>query len=333
MNKLRLGVIGATGFADRTAIPEFVQSKKIEIVSVHGRDQDKVGQVASRHGIPKWTTNVYELVSDPDIDAVYIASPVFLHRSDVLAAAANQKHVLCEKPLALNVAECHDMIAACRKAGVVFMPAFMMRYNPAHVEIKKQIEAGAVGQVITLRAQFGFWYPENPTAWRQVKRLGGSGALADVGSHCIDLLRFLAGDIVEVSCQAQTARFSYDVDDVAVLLMRHQTGAISIVDVYFSTRKVENRLEVNGTDATILSEGSIAGRSHSRYRILRPEGKEAIEVPFVSPYVGEIDDFAKAIATKSEPRVTAIDGLRCQEVMEAALQSSETGTTVRLMSP
>jgi len=327
---LRIGVIGATGFADRIAIPEFARSSKIRIVAVQGRDEGRVRSVAERHGVPRWVTRVDELLAMDDLDAVYVCSPVFQHAEHVIAAARAGKHVLCEKPMGLTSDECRAMASACKEAGVVLIPAFMMRFNPAHMRMRELIEPGAVRRVVSLRAQFGFWYPEDPRAWRQVRELAGAGALVDVGSHCIDLVRFLAREIAEVSAQVSTLHFSCNVDDASVLLLRLQSGALAVVDVYFNTPSVENRLEIAGTRATIVAKGTIGALTHSRFRVLSPEGVEQVELTYESPYTLEIERFADVIRGRAQPIVTDLDGIRCQEVIEAAVRSSQTKQAVQL---
>lgn len=329
VEKLRLAVLGGTGFADRPAVPHFLQSQKVEIVAVQARDEERVRVTAERHGIPLWTTDVDEILAADHVDAVYIASPVFLHASQTVAAAQAGKHVLCEKPMALTAAECEQMIAACKEADVVLMPAFMLRFNPAPVEIKKLLENGEIGQVITLKAQFGFWYPPGPGIWRQVKRLSGGGALADVGSHAIDLLRFLAGEVVSVAAHTATLTFDYDVDDVSTLLMRFASGSIGFVDAYFNARRLENRLEIVGTEGTIIAE-TLSGSTRTQFRVLRRHRTDYYDLPKASHYVAEVEHFAKCVAEGTQPEVTGEDGLKCQQIIEAAFKSAETGAVVKL---
>lgn len=330
MEKLRLAVLGATGFADRTAIPHFLQSPKVEIVAVQARNEDRVRSTAAAHGIPQWTTDVDEIVASDVINAVYIASPVFLHAGQTVAVARAGKHVLCEKPMALTAAECEQMIAACKEAGVILMPAFMLRFNPAHIEIKNLLESGGIGQVITLKAQFGFWYPPGPGIWRQVRRLAGGGALADVGSHAIDLLRFFAGEVVSVAAHTPTLTFDYDVDDVSTLLLRFASGAIGFVDAYFNAKRLENRLEIVGTEGTIIAE-TLSGSTRTQFRVLRRHRTDHYHLPQASHYVAEIEHFAECVATGTQPIVTGEDGLKCQQIIEAAFKSHETGTVVKLV--
>ena len=134
------------------------------------------------------------------VDAVYIATPAHLHKDQVLECARARRHVLCEKPLGMTVAEAEEMVAACREARIQFGAAFMMRFHSQHQAALKFVQEGKLGKPVYGRAQLSCWYPPIEGAWRQNPALGGGGSLIDMGGHSIDLLEMYFGPVANVSC-------------------------------------------------------------------------------------------------------------------------------------
>ncbi|MGC8778980.1 MAG: Gfo/Idh/MocA family protein, partial [Candidatus Caldatribacteriaceae bacterium] len=185
MQKVRFGVVGAGGIARRRTIGEVKQHARYsEIYALMDVDQKTLDETAREFGIERYSTSL-EVLLQQDIEAVYVASPIYAHREQVLAALQAGKHVLCEKPMALNRHEAEEMAELAEKMGLRLGVGYMMRYNVYHREIKRLIEEGSLGQLVAGRAQLTCWYPPIPSAWRQVKALGGGGALMDMGGHCI----------------------------------------------------------------------------------------------------------------------------------------------------
>src|SRR5580704_16600509 len=207
--KIRWGVIGSGGIAKRRTIPEgILKASNATLVSVCGRDVKKNEETAKQFSA-KPARTLKELLQT-DIDAVYIGTPVHQHVEQTRLAAAAGKHVFCEKPLGLDVAEAETMIAACRKAKVNLGTAFMMRFHSQHQAAKKLIADGKLGKPVFARAQLSFFYPPIPGAWRQNFAEGGGGALIDLAGHCLDLLEMCFGPITSVSCMTNRTIQSYE---------------------------------------------------------------------------------------------------------------------------
>jgi predicted dehydrogenase len=185
---VKWGVIGAGGIADRRMIPEgLLPSPKCQLVAVVDVDAQRAPSVAEKYGVPRWFTDSRDLLALPDVDAVYIATPNYLHKENAVAAAHAGKHILLDKPLAPNVADGAAIIEACRESGVKFMVGYMTRFNANHLRLRQMIQAGDLGQLLFGRAQLTCWYPDIPGAWRQDPRLAGGGALMDMGTHCLEV--------------------------------------------------------------------------------------------------------------------------------------------------
>lgn len=326
---IRWGVIGAGAFADRVAIPALLEARDTSLQAVMVRDQARAEELARKHGAAEAYDGVESLVNSEALDAVYVCSPLHLHEKHTIAAANAGKHVLCEKPMALDVASCERMIEACRANGVKLMIGFMLRFHPHHRQIRAMIQENALGQIVEARAQRSFWYPPQPGDWRQDPKRGLAGGLADVGSHAIDLLRFLIGDVVEVSAMTDTLVHDYAVEDIAVVLLRFASRAIGIVDASFAIPRSRAFLEVYGTEGTVFAE-----RLHGhelRVQLWRPDGTdEEIELPTPNLYTAEFEHFGACIAEDQEPSVTGRDGLINIETLRAVLESAGKRTCVRL---
>lgn len=243
-------------------------------------NEDLASTAAKRYGWENYSTSWEEVIADPNIDAIDIATPNHLHADIAVAAAKAGKHIICEKPLAHTLDEAKRMVTAAEESGVVTAVAFSYRRTPAIVLAKKYIEEGAIGEVINFRgAYLQDWSadPNSPLSWRFQKNIAGSGAIGDIGSHVVDLARYLVGEISEVSSLVSTfvktrplqssgfdslgaatggdgPRGEVDVDDEAISMIRFENGAVGTLE---ATRNAWGRnnfiyLEIHGTEGSIV---------------------------------------------------------------------------------
>lgn len=339
------GVIGCGGIADRRTIPGLLEAKNARLLAVMDQVPEVTKRVQEKYGCPRSYDSVADLLADREIDAVYIATPVFAHAEQVMAAAAAGKHILVEKPLAMNTGQGREMIEACKKAGVYATEGYMMKFHSLHQRAKELIDSGALGKVVLMRAQLSCWYPDIPGAWRQDPKLGGGGALMDMATHLYDLMRWFVGDVKEVSALADTLVFNYAVDDSSSTLLRFASGAHGYVDAFFCVpdASVLSRLEIYGSRGSILAEGTIGQSSGGTMVAYLEEGergydaqqaREAAQVkpqPItatpVNPYTGEIEYLSRCIETRQAPTLNSLEeGLQTLAVAEAAYRSARTGT-------
>jgi predicted dehydrogenase len=328
------GIIGSAGIADKRTIPEGIMpSEGSRLVALMGPHEEKLRPLAEKYGIDRCYTNEDDLLSDPDVDAVYVASPNYLHHRQSIAAAEAGKHILCEKPFAMDVKECEEIIAACSKNGVKLSVGFMMRFHSCHREALRIAEEGRLGQLVVARAQFAFWYPDIPGAWRQIQSQGGGGSLMDVGIHGIDLVRMFLGDVVEVAAFNDTLTHDYEVEDSSLIIMKFESGAYGIVDSFFNIKRPagENALELNGTEGGLLARGSIGQSSTGNLRLaLAGEDAREFSPEPINIYRAEVEDLVRAIKEDSEPLNTGEEATKDQAVAMAAFESSRTGRTIRI---
>jgi predicted dehydrogenase len=250
-----------------------------EMVAICGRDEAAVRQAAERLGWREVETDWRRLVSRPDIDLIDISTPNNLHAEIAIAAAENGKHVLCEKPLAMNLAEARRMYDAVRRAGVVHMICHNYRFAPAVQFAKKLIDEGRIGTIYHFRAQYlQDWImdPNFPAVWRLRKDVAGSGVHGDLAAHIIDLARFLVGEFDSVTGLLHTfikerpvdtsgegawgataggsrQSITVDVDDASLFLARFRNGALGTFEAtrFAGGNRNGNRWEINGSKGSI----------------------------------------------------------------------------------
>ncbi len=341
MRKVRFGVIGAGGIAYRKTIPGMLEAENCQLVAV--MDVADVEKIAAEFNVPKAYRTEAELLADPEVEAVYIASPAGLHADQIKAAARAGKHVLCEKPLTLSVAQGEEVVAECEKHGVFLQEGYMMKFHGAHQVIREKIAAGALGKIVYMRAQLSCWYPPIPGAWRQDPALGGGGSLIDMATHLYDLLEFFAGPVRRVAALTGNLVQDYRSEDSATTLLEFESGAHATVDTFFCIpdEASRTRLEVYGSQGAILTEGTIGqsrggvmeglfGLGNAGYDAAQNKDVarnfEAIPFPALNPYTEECRYFADCILEGRPPEMNnGENALRILRITENAYASAREG--------
>lgn len=343
--KLGWGVIGAAGIARRRTIPEgIMQAPNAQLVAVTDINLEGAKAVAEQFDA-KYCGSVRKLLNTPGVDAVYIASPNQLHLQHVRACAKAGKHILCEKPLGRTTSEIRRMIAICKEAGVLLGTGFMMRYNVYHQQLKQMIAAGGLGKPVMTRGQMTCWYPPIEGAWRQDLKVGGGGALVDMGSHVLDVMEMLFGRTKSVFCRTANRVHPYTAEDTAVAIFEFESGMIGTVDVSFAIpdEASEFVFEIYGSQGAVKAKYSLAQGPGGEFRLFSQSagkgydaqqnvqekgGYQPWTLETVNTYKGEVEAFsAAALAGKPAP-VSGEDGLWNHAVMEAAYRSARTGKAV-----
>ena len=345
MAKIKWGVLGSGGIAKRRTIPEgIIPANNAQLVAVFDVNQKINSEVASQFGAVGVASEADLLTAG--IDAVYIATPAYLHRQQVLACIEAGKHVLCEKPLGMTNDEAKEMITTAQSAGVKLSTAFMMRYQSQHQEALKMIRDGKLGKCVYARAQLSCWYPPIDGAWRQNLSQGGGGSLIDMGCHCIDLLEMFLGRVKKVSCFTNNSVHDYQTEDSAVAMLTFENGTIATVDTFFCIpdNSSKNVLEIYGSKGSILAKGTLGqGQAGEMTAYLEDDsagydakqsrssnaGIKITPTP-VNMYLAEIEDFCNDVL---EGKITSNDedsGLRSQIVLSACYESARTGNSVEV---
>jgi predicted dehydrogenase len=336
--KVNIGVIGAGGIATRRTIPGMLKAKNCRLVAV--MDVKNVEQIAAKFGVKKAYATEAQLLADPDVEAVYIASPVCCHAKQIKMAAAAGKHVLCEKPLTLNTAEAKEAVEVCRKRKIILQEGYMMKFHGAHQKIKDLILDDKLGKLVYMRAQLSCWYPKTDGAWRQNPKLAGGGALIDMATHLYDLLEYFAGPIRRLTALVGTLVQDYKSDDASTTLVEFKSGAHATIDCFYCIpdEASRTRLEVYGSRGAVLTEGTIGQSSKGKIEGIFGLGDSAYDatqtkdvvrkftkIPFkaVNPYTAECEYFADCVLKGCQPLMNdAKNALHIMDLMEKAYESA-----------
>jgi len=324
---LKWGILGAGSVAHRRAIPAINKSENGELHALFCRTEEKAKQMAEEHGAKRYYTNVDELIADEELDAIYISTPPYLHCEQTLKAAERGLEIMCEKPMAVNVAECEEMIAACEKNRIGIQICFLFRFHSCFQNIKSMIAAGQLGEIIGARMPI-FKASDHPEGdWHTIHAEGGGGSLMDQGAHSVDLMRYLMGEIAEVTCFCSTCADVYkDVEDVGTMLMQMENGAHAIANTSFVIPVYDIVFEVYGTKGWVLvyNDNGWHVKSHI-------DGEVKVEPSqYEDLFQMQFEHIARCVSGEEKSIITGIDGLKNIQAISAAYESVRMGRTIKL---
>jgi predicted dehydrogenase len=321
--KLRWGVLSTANIGRAAVNPAIQAAGNSRLVAVASRDEERARGFAAKADIPRHYGSYDDLLEDEGVDAVYIPLPNSMHREWTIRAAERGKHVLCEKPLALTAAECRDMAAAARAAGVQLMEAFMYRFHPRTEAILERVRAGEVGEVRSIRSTFTFRLSRADNI-RLDPDLGG-GALMDVGCYCVNASRTVAG-AEPVEAQALATWTARGVDAELAGMLRFDTGLVAHFDCALTLERRET-LEIGGTDATLLVPSAfLPGTADAPYQELRGRsGESERTVAGADEYRLMVEHFADAVLQETPVRYGPDEAEANLRVIEALYASARDG--------
>lgn len=340
--KLRWGVIGAGGIADRRTIPGMMLARNAELVAVMGPNLERTEAIRKKYNAKRAYDREEDLLSDPEVDAVYIASPVVCHARQAKLAADYGKHILIEKPLAMTSAEGEDVVAYCARKGVQIAAGFMMRFGTHVMNMKQAIAENKIGTIVSGYSQFTLWLPYEPGNWRQCKAKAGGGCMMDMAVHCIDLMEYITGmRATQVGSFNENVAFSdypeYDVEDTSTIMMRMENGAQFVVQTNFNIPDEASkwRLEFFGTKGRLMGDTIIGQNDGGKlnavviednvaYNATQDHSDDAgidVQGDFGNMYTRQIESFGQSILEGKPLEVPASDAVHVQKIMELAYRS------------
>jgi predicted dehydrogenase len=259
---------------------------------------------AKKFGAKRWYADWRDLLNDEQINAVYIATPVHLHAEQTIAAAEVGKNVLCEKPMALNVAECDRMIDACLRNKVKLGVAYYRHFYPVVRRIKEIVQSGEIGSPVVAQMNAFEWFDppaSHPRAWLLKKELSGGGPMFDFGCHRIEVLLDLFGGAKEVRATKTNTYFKREVEDVAAAMFQFEQGTCATLTVAHSAREPQDTLDIFGSKGSIhvsvLNDGMLRVSSAAGQRTESHPPATNIHQPL-------IEDFVRAVLENRPPVVT-----------------------------
>lgn len=347
MKKIGFGIIGAGGIASRRTIPGLLLSEHAELIAVMGPDMERTEAVREQFGAKRAYISEKELLEDPEVEAVYIASPVVCHAKQAKLCADYGKHILIEKPIAMTADEAEEVLSYCEKRNVKIAAGLMMRFGTQVNNMRDAVLSGKLGQVVSGYSQFTLWLPADSGNWRIHSELAGGGSMMDMGVHTIDLMEYITGmRITDVASMNETITHDYDVEDTSTLLLRMENGAQCVVQTNYNLPDEEAcwRIELFGTRGRLLGNTVIGqddtGTCNALFlennqdydpRQVHSEAK-GIELSgeFGNLYTREIDSFALSLLENKPLVVPARQALHIQRVMESAYRSSRNRTIEKI---
>ena len=332
--KIRWGIIGATArIAQSAVIPAILACENAELTAVASRSRERAEEIAGKIGPEVAAYGDYDsLIADANVDAVYLPLPNNLHLGWAVEAMNNGKHVLCEKPLALNAIEAEEMAETAEANGVILSEAFMYCYHPMQTEVAGLVRRGALGEVRLVRASFSYRQPEEEYSRRDLSM--GGGALFEIGCYCLHIARQAFGTEPTVV----TAKSLYDpqlgIDTTTTALMEFADGGMALIDCSFSqTQRVA--YEIVGSSGSIyvsrflLSSQVMGTGMEAGEYCLSQEGQTFLhQSPPGNMYLGEIDAMSRRIRGENVFLLPADDGVGNMRVLDAVATSARTGQKV-----
>ncbi|RPI70215.1 MAG: gfo/Idh/MocA family oxidoreductase [Ignavibacteriales bacterium] len=314
-SKLKWGVAGCGKFTEYAFLPTIQLLRKNQVVSLFSHDKKRADELAGKFDIQNAFSN-YDDFLNSGIDCIYVASSNAHHREQVIKAAGAGKHVLCEKPLAITSKDAEEMVNACKENNVQLAVNYVYRFNPLVRKAKELIDKQYIGKIISINLNFNInFLPGNN--FRYNKALSGGGALRDLGTHMIDLLRFFGGEIKVINGFMDKLIYKTEVDDFAAAIVHFENGGYGYFNVSFNNKKAFNRIEILGHYGALSFEKLIGSRNAtSKLTILKDgEAKKSFR-----KRAGNFHLLLKSVQNsflKNEtPLVTGYDGLVNMKLME-----------------
>lgn len=258
LNQVNWGIIGCGDVTEIKSGPAFSRVRLSRLAAVMRRDAEKARDYARRHNVPKWSADAADILTDPEINAVYIATPPESHARYTFMAAEAGKHIYVEKPMGLNYQECLEMTAAARKAGVKLFTAYYRRALPYFLKIKELIQSGAIGAPKMVEIRLFKPGPQKPVSpqslpWRFKREIAGGGLFVDLASHQLDCLDFFFGPVKKAKGIALNQAGWYDVEDAVSASFEFESGVAGGGSWCFnvSEHASTDRVEIVGSDGKL----------------------------------------------------------------------------------
>jgi predicted dehydrogenase len=324
--KLGIALVGLGNYSEKELAPALQETAHCYLAGIVSGSPEKIEHWKGKYNLPDDACYTYEnfdsIRDNKAIDIVYIVLPNALHADWVVRAAQAGKHVICEKPMALSVADCDRMIAACKNAGKILSVGYRLHFEPHHREVMQLGQQKSMGSITDIEADHGLHYPQG---WRLDKTLAGGGPLMDVGIYCVQAVRYATG-LEPIAVTAQEG-FKHDaetfssVEESIAWQMEMPGGIVAKCTSTYSEKT--NRLRV------VAEKGWLELAPAFSYRGLK--GKTAageMDLPEVAQQAAQMDDFAQCIKENRPTSVPGEEGRQDVKILQAIYQAMETGERV-----
>lgn len=329
---LGFAILGPGRFAGARIVTALNKALDAKLVAVIGRDRARTEAFAEAYAVPRAYDDLGAALRDPEIQAVWVATPHGLHREHVEAIASARRHVLCEKPLATTVEDAAAIERVCRRNGVTLGVGFHLRHHPIHREMRRLVVEGELGPIAFAEAEWSISPAPAATvaAWRRDPELSGGGILTSTGVHAIDLLRFILDDEVDAVVALTDAMAADQVENRTLALLRFRRGTEAAIRCARGVYAPHNDVVISGQTGRLTGRRTLDELTRGT---LEAEGADAnlSGVPAGSDmYALQVGAFARAVQSGETPNASGEDGRRLVEVAVALYESARTGRLVAL---
>ena len=328
--KLGVALVGLGNYSMRQLAPALLETQYCRLTGLVTGSPEKIPEWSQKYNIPK--KNVYnyqnfdEIRNNPDIDIVYIVLPNSMHAEFTMRAAKAGKHVICEKPMAIDVAECELMIKACKEANVLLSVGYRLHFEPHHLEMRRLGTQKVHGNIRMMESGLGYNMAD-PTSWRLNKKLGGGGAIMDLGVYCVQGVRRTLGELpTEVTAQGFkiNKEIFKDIYETVMFQMTFPSGVISNSTTTY-TSFIDKLYATTGSERFGL-QPSFSGLGAAGMNV-------GVKINFNAPQyqqVKQMDAFAQNILEKTQPLASGEEGMVDMKIIEAIKQAMETKQSVKM---
>jgi predicted dehydrogenase len=324
--KIRYGIIGFGLFAERTIAPAIKASPNSELVAIQKRSLAAANEKARLFNVPLAFDSAEALVKHRDVDAVFIVSANSCHAPATIAAAEAGKHVLVEKPMAVNVKEAESMIKSCKKNNAKLMVAHMVRFSPLVTRIKELVSLGLIGKITFIRSEFIYDGRLSHRPWLIDRKIAGGGPLFDIGVHCLDTTRILLDDeVLSVKSQLDPVPTKITTESTVQLALKFSRGTTAGIFCSYAAPVRRTFIEVIGEKGILSAENFSWSNNTLTLKITVGENdkitekrEETIIVPDL--YEKEVTLFSECIINNTVSPIPGEEGLKNQRVLDEAMK-------------
>jgi len=313
--KLKWGVAGCGRFAENSFLPAIRSVRKSTVSALYSRDLNRAKILAEKFGVPYSFDNYDEFLAS-DISAVFISSPNSHHYEQVIKAAKAGKNILCEKPIALTSVQADEMVKVCKDNNVLFAVNYVHRYHPLVIKAKELLVDQKLGKLVSIDLHFNIDYPPD-TNFRFKKELSGGGALRDIGTHMIDLLRYFGGEIETIDGIIGNLIYQSEVDDFSLGTVKFAKSGYGTFNVSYNNKKAFNRIEILCHKGAIAIDHLIGRKlTAPKLTILMEDETRKSFRKLGNKMVFVVKSVQKSFLKNETPHATGEDGLVNLKLME-----------------
>jgi len=340
--RVGFAIVGLGRLSINQILPAFAKSESCKPVALVSGDRAKALKLAAQYGIADSNITDYagfeKLKEMPGVDVIFIVLPNGMHREFVVRSAKMGKHILCEKPMANSVAECEEMIAACKAANVKLMIAYRQQYEPINRTLEKAVREGKIGTLRSIVAS-NSQDQGDPTQWRLNKKLAGGGAMPDVGIYCLNAARFLSGmepvEVFATIVQPKDDPRFREVEARCEVIARFPNDVTATFTTAYDTHR-STFLRLEGSDGFAEMDPAF-GYHGAKLRFVKlMDGKDTEMAPSIEEedqFALEMDHMASCVTNNQQPHTAGEEGLQDQRIIEAIYRSAATGRSVKVVPP